>query len=395
MSTVTTAATRRPRICFVTAVPSTVNAFLRDHIQVLQAEYDVTVISDFAGTSLDLPGVQQISVPIARPISPRRDLRALWRLVRLFRAAHFDVVHSVTPKAGLLTGLAGRLAGVPVRIHWFTGQVWATRQGLGRLVLRAADKVIAGNATHRLVDSPSQRDFLVAEGVLDGERATVLAQGSICGVDTRRFHPDPVARAEVRAAHGIADSDELVLFLGRFNRDKGLLDLAHAFRRLAATQPQLQLMVVGPDEENLWPEIAAICADFSSRLHRVDFTRAPERYMAAADIFCLPSYREGFGSVVIEAAACAVPSVASRIYGVTDAVEQDRTGLLFNAGDVDDLVMTMARLLGQPALRQSMGEAGRHRAEQSFSREVVTAALLAYYHAALGTTAPLLAAPGR
>jgi glycosyltransferase involved in cell wall biosynthesis len=313
---------------------------------------------------------------------------ALWQLWRFFRRSRFDAVHSVTPKAGLLAGIAARLAGVPVRIHWFTGQVWVTRTGFMRRLLKAADRLIATNATHVLVDSHSQRDFLIDEGVVARDRAEVIAAGSICGVDARRFHPDAQARAAVRAELGVADVDKMILFLGRWNHDKGVLDLARAFAALAATHGQVHLVIVGPDEEGLAGEVRALCAASADRLHMVGFTREPERFMAAADIFCLPSYREGFGSVLLEAAAVGIPSVATRIYGITDAVVEGVTGLLVPPGDVAALTTAVARLVADDVLRMRLGAAAQVRARQDFSQEAVTAGLLGYYRSipALGDT---------
>jgi len=183
---------------------------------------------------------------------------------------------------------------------------------------------------------------------------------------------------------GIPDSAVLLLYLGRLNRDKGITDLAAAFADLAPRQPNLCLLLVGPDEAGMQAEVRAACAAWLDRVRFVGFTDQPERFMAAADVFCLPSYREGFGSSVIEAAACGVPAVASRIYGLTDAVRDGETGLLHPPGDVANLVAQVERLAVDAALRQNMGEAAHERVLRDFSQARLTGALRAFYVEVLG-----------
>jgi glycosyltransferase involved in cell wall biosynthesis len=290
-------------------------------------------------------------------------------------------VHSFGPKAGLLATWAGGRAGVPARLHTFTGQVWASRRGPMRALLRAADRAIVRCATEVLADSASQRDFLVREGVVAPQRCRVLGAGSVCGVDAQRFRPDPEARAAVRAELGIGAQAPVVLFVGRVTRDKGILDLARAFGALGAEFPGAVLLVVGPDEEGLGAQLQGLCA---GRARLVGYTHAPERYMAAADLLCLPSYREGFGAVVIEAAAAGLPAIGSRIYGIVDAVQEGKTGLLFEPGGAGELQAHLRRLLGDAALREHLGTAARARALAEFAQERLVGALEARYREILG-----------
>ena len=381
---------RRPRVCVVAAAPATLNVFMLSHLIGLSRIAEVTAVADFTldeATPAWPAEISRVAVRIARPISPWADLLALLALIRLFRQRRFDLVHSITPKAGLLAMLAAALAGVPLRLYTYTGQVWVTRTGAMRALLKSADRLIAQLATHVLADSASQRDFLVSQGIVAAQASTVLAQGSICGVDTARFHPDAAARERVRRALVIPLEAIVFLYLGRVNRDKGLLDLAQAFSELGSSTPQAHLLLVGPDEENLSPVLADAAGTCSARLHRVDFTDRPQDYFAAADVFCLPSYREGFGSTVIEAAAAGVPAIGSRIYGITDAIVEGETGLLFEAGDAKLLAQCMLALAGDVSLRRRMGQNARDRALRDFSAPVVTAALLEYYAALLARRA--------
>ncbi len=377
---------RRPRICIVVAAPLTLKAFMLGHLRALAEFADVTAVADFTAEDEAFPwpdGVARVAVAIPRPISPWSDLRALAALVRQFRRGGYDLVHSVTPKAGLLAMLAAYITRVPLRLHTYTGQVWATRSGAMRALLKGADRMIAVLATQILADSASQREFLIREGVLRRERSLVLANGSLCGVDAVRFRPDSAVRERVRARHGIARDAVIFLYLGRFNRDKGVLDLARAFALLA--RPDAHLLLVGPDEEGLEQQIAAAAGASAARIHFVAFTHAPEDYFAAADVFCIPSYREGFPTTILEAAATGVPSIGSKIYGIADTMIDGETGLLFPVRDAAALADCMRRLMSDSALRRSMGERARERALRDFSADVVTAALCDYYAKLLAT----------
>jgi len=373
---------RRRRMCYVVSSEMTLNAFLAGHISVAARAYDVSVVMNTQATgdlrSRGIPA-DLLRIRIERAIAPWRDLCALWELYRSFRRARFDLVHSVSPKAGLLGMLAARLARTPVCIHTFTGQVWAAKTGWRRAVLKGIDRLLAVLTTHALVDSPSQRDFLVAEGVLSAAKATVIGNGAICGVNADRFKPDSAAFEDVRCMLDIPRQAVVLLFVGRIGRDKGVLDLAAAFARMAARRSELFLLLVGPDEQRMIMDIRTRCGEAASRLRYVDLTPAPERYMAAADILCLPSYREGFGMVVIEAAATGLPAVASRIYGITDAVVDGLTGLLHSPGDVPDIERALGALLDDATVRREMGEAARQRALADFSPERITGDLMVFY----------------
>lgn len=372
----------RGRICIVVATPLTLKVFMLGHLKALTRIAEVTVVANFTADDDNFPWpaeVTRVAIPIARPIAPWADLLALLALSRLFRRRRFDLVHSITPKAGLLAMLAGWLSGVPLRLHSFTGQVWVTRAGPMRRLLKSADHLVAQLATQVLADSASQREFLIAQGVVRAPKSAVLAQGSICGVDTARFRPDAAARERIRRSHGISSDAVVFLYLGRINRDKGLLDLARAFAESGPWHPEAHLLLVGPDEGNLRAELTAATDACAARLHFAGLTDRPQEYFAAADVFCLPSYREGFGTTIIEAAAAGVPAIGSHIYGITDAIAEGETGLLFEPGNVPQLAQSMRTLTGDESLRRRMGENARRRAVRDFSSAVVTAALLEYY----------------
>ena len=369
-------------IVFVTSHPMSVLSFMLPHIRILTSLMPVQVFANSnERTLLQQHGVDVPinRVAIMRPIAPLSDIKALWVLYLRFKKEHPMAVHTITSKAGLLGMLAAWLARVPVRVHSFTGQVWVTRMGFMRWLLKAADKCTAAMATDVLVDSPSQRDFLIEQDVVTAERVSVLGAGSICGVNTERFSNNESVREIVRRHElGTAFDSVVCLYLGRLNRDKGVLDLASAFSQIAEKYPKAELWVVGPDEADYFQQMQALLDNAASQVKRVGFTSTPERFMQAADLFCLPSYREGFGSSVIEAGACEVPSLVSRIYGLTDAVVEDQTGWMHKAGDVQELLKQLDRLLDNPTELTVKGKAARQYVE-TFLEEIVTDEMFQFY----------------
>jgi glycosyltransferase involved in cell wall biosynthesis len=370
------------RICIVAAVPLSLNAFMAPHVRALSRTRDVTLVASRSTESLEAICGEHVAfqpVAIARNIALVGDLKALIALWSLCRRHRFNLVQSITPKAGLLTMLAGKLAGVPVRVHWFTGQVWVTKRGVTRQILKAADRILAKCATHLLVDSPSQCAFLVEQRVVRQDRVCVLENGSVAGVDVDRFRPNSDARSAVRRALSIPDHAVVALYLGRLTRDKGVLELASAYLKAAQTCPDLHLLIVGPDEAAMRAHMQAIMKEVASRTHFVDHTDRPEAYMTAADVFVLPSHREGFGVTVIEAAACETPTIGTRIYGLIDAIVDGETGALVPVGDVAALSGAIVRLASDHEWRRTLGRNARRRVESYFTQQQLVSALMEFY----------------
>lgn len=371
---------KKRKICFVLTAEFTLKAFLRNHIQLLSSEFDITVIVNTKNESLlkEL-GLNAHLIPlnIIRKISILHDLRALIQLIRLFSTEKYDGVHSVTPKAGLLAMIAAFVTSRKVRIHTFTGQVWANKQGFRRFFLKSLDRILAALTTHTIVDSPSQLDFLLAENVISAKKSNVFGLGSISGVDISRFKANPKVRQSIRETLKIPKDSLIYLFLGRLNADKGVLDLSKAF--IQANLQNTYLLLVGPDEQDMQRKITQLFGFQHSNIRFIDYTSTPQHYMAAADVLCLPSYREGFGSVIIEAACCGIPAIASRIYGITDAVAENQTGLLHVAGDVNDICLKMQQIYANKPLYRSLAYAAQQRAIQHFDSQVITKAWYDFY----------------
>ena len=370
------------RICFVTAVAISANAFLRNHFDGLRESFDLTYISGEKDRRKIIAPIDHYhSIDISRGISLLHDIKAMFQLILIFRRERFDAVHSVTPKAGLLTACASFIAGIPVRIHIFTGQVWANKKGLTRAILKMMDNIIARLDNYILVDGEGQRRFLIENGVLKEDKSQVLGKGSICGVDLDRFSPSDSIRVDVRKELSINEDQVVFAFMGRLNKDKGMMDLLPAFDRLAGEDRRAYLLLIGDDEEN----IASSFSDYSHIIPQTNFcyygqTGSPERILQTADVFVLPTYREGFGSSVIEASALGLPVICSDVYGVMDAMVDDVTGLRFHVGDVDALYRCMTRLLNDATLRRHLGTAGRMRVEHDFDGKYVTDLWLDFYN---------------
>ena len=368
------------KLCIVATIPAIVNSFLRGHIEAAAQKYDVTVVCNSTDVHL-IQGLcaRVVLLPISRRPSLGSDLLALGLLMRLFWRERFDIVHSHFPKSGLLGMTAAWLTRVPIRIHTFHGEVWATRAGWRRATLKKFDRMVAWMATHVLTVSASQQKFLVRESVLSQGQSKVIGAGSICGVDPLRFCPDSNIRRRTREDLGIDQHTQLILFVGRLNRDKGVLDLVEAFVGIASLRPDVAMLLVGTPEDILFDELQEMCGAYRQRIHYQGFTSTPEHYMAAADVFCLPSYREGFGMTLIEAAACGVPAVASRISGIVDAVSDGETGLLYTPANVAELTHALLTLISDYPLCQRMGVLARSRAVSLFAADKITAEVLTFY----------------
>lgn len=315
-------------------------------------------------------------IEFARPIRPWTDLKAVWRLLCLIRHERPQIVHSTTPKPGLLAAIAGFVLRVPVRLHTFTGQPWVGRHGPVRWIARASDRLIVRLNNHCYADSASQRQFLVDEGIAPANKISVLGGGSLAGVDTARFDSERwsgPAREALRQQYGIGRNAKVLVFIGRIARDKGIQELLAAFEGLVTSGHDCHLLLVGPSDEECGGEsfLMAGAPRAAGRVHAVGYTDQPERYLAIADALCLPSYREGFGTVVIEAAAMGVPTVGTRITGLSDAVVDGVTGLLVPPRDAVALEQALRRLLENPALRQQLGKAARERCLREFDAQLV------------------------
>ena len=376
------------RIARVSTVPFFVATQLKHQIELLSGSGALVTVVTSKGPELasleTLSGVACLTIDIPRPISPWRDLLALIRLFLFFRRREIDIAHSTTPKAGLLTAVAGFFAGVPIRLHTFTGQPWKSMRGAKRILARASDRAIGKLNTRCYADSESQRQFLVSQEVIDANHLSVIGAGSLAGVDMERFNPERFStqdRDKVRRSLSIPASATVLLFVGRITVDKGVHELLGAFRQLKMAGNGAHLVFVGHFDSDSGVEggVARHDIECIPDTHIVGYSERPEEYMSIADILCLPSYREGFGTVVIEAAAMGVPTVGTDIYGLSDAVVNGETGILVPPHNAALLEQALSALLDDEKRRTQMGYAARQRAKEMFDADNVNAKLIEEY----------------
>jgi glycosyltransferase involved in cell wall biosynthesis len=306
-----------------------------------------------------------------RSVSPVRDLLALWRLYRIFLRERFDIVHSHTPKAGILGMLAAWAAGVPVRIHTFAGTATDDIPGLKWRVIRFTDRLTALFSTQCLAISRSLKDLLLERNVCPETKIEVLVSGSSNGIDLKRFsqtHEVKMRARRLREELRIPESDLVVLFVGRVVKDKGVSELLLAFRALESENTHL--LLVGPKEDDLdpLPDWACEEIDRNPRIHAVGFQHDIEAYLECCNLLAVPTYREGFGNVFIQAAAMERPVVATRIPGVVDSVKEGVSGYLVPPKDHSSLAEIIKLLLSDRELRLQLGTSGRKWVEDNFDR---------------------------
>jgi len=348
------------------------------------ADFEVSVVGHDVSSCQDTyPDVRWVDIDLNRKINLFSDLLALFELCRLFIAYKPDIVHSIMPKAGLLTAIAGFFCRVPVRIHTFTGQIWVNTSGPARMFYYWLDRLINSLNTICLTDSPSQSEFLLANKIShSGSALPVLSKGSLSGVDMARFNLPALSEevGNLRKKLGLVESDFVFAYIARKTRDKGAVDVLRAFAAVAGKHPNARLLFVGPDESV--GEIESFLKSNPQLLDNVinvGKVENHELYLAISDVLCLPSYREGFGSIVIDAAALGVPAIGSNIPGLVDSIEDGKTGILFPAGDVDVLAGIMTDFLESPGKYEKMGLSAKARVEALFTADLLYESLKSLY----------------
>jgi glycosyltransferase involved in cell wall biosynthesis len=373
------------RIVHVLTVPFSFR-LLKGQAAYLHARgYDVHAISSPGRLADDYEISEPVTVhrvPMTRAITPLADVFALVRLVRILRRLRPAVVQAGTPKGGLLGILAAWLVGVPVRIYHVRGLPLTTAAGLRHRLLRFTERIACAGATTVLCVSRSMRDVLVSEGICGPGKVEVLLEGSSNGVDSDRFDSSKATewRQAARTQLGIPADAVVIGFVGRLVREKGLVELVEAWTRLRATKPTARLLLIGPFEnEDPLPSRVRQALESDSRVHLTGIAWDTPSLYAAMDVLCLPSHREGFPNVLLEAAAMQLPVVASDVPGVVDALEDGRTGTLVPVRDAAALTAALARYAEDPALRASHGTRGRAWVLERFTQERIWAALDQYY----------------
>lgn len=358
--------------------------FCRDVMIKMRAMgYDMVAVTS-PGPELDRmrddDGFHCVAVPMKRHISPISDLVSLVRLIGVFMKERPWVVHSMTPKAGLLCMMAACLTRVPVRVHTFTGLVWPTATGLKRRLLMMTDKITCACATHVIPEGKGVMDDLRSGGITH-KPMRVLGHGNVKGVDMEHFDP---ARFEPHDSRGVFT----FLFVGRIVGDKGINELVEAFARLHEELPNTRLMMVGNYETELDP----VSQDTRRLIDAMDSIETPGtkrgddlvRAYAEADCFVMPSYREGFPNVVLEAGAMGLPSVVTDINGSREIVENGKNGLVVPPRDATSLYDAMRLMATDSEARQRMAREARPMIASRFERGYVQQCQIEFYKEVMG-----------
>jgi glycosyltransferase involved in cell wall biosynthesis len=387
---------KRPLVALVTTVPETL-PFYNDFPAEMRGDGLDLVALAAPGAALQQFGernkVEVRAVPLTRRVTPFQDVIALSELARTFRGLRPDIVQAATPKAGLLAMVAARATGVQGKIFHVLGLAEESRTGLTRVFLRASTRLACHFADRVICVSPSVREALIASGAVDPAKAVVLESGSIRGVDAeRRFNPERFTaanRAATRGEYGIPLDAPVVGFVGRFARDKGVIELEAAWRRLRSAYPDAHLLMVGfRDDDYPTPSDVLDRLAHDDRVHFTGKVNDPERLFAVMDVFVLPSYKEGLPTVALEAAAMALPLVITRVTGSVDAVIPGLTGTLVPSHDAGALAQAIGGYLAAPALRQRHGQAGRAWVQGAFRPEALSQAQRDLYFELLGQPRP-------
>lgn len=370
------------KVCLITTIPFTMRAFLLDCAVYLHqsGEFDVTLVCDDDGLlASELPPfLHYIPVRMKRGFDPT-GIMTIIRLFKVFRRESFDLVQYSTPNASFYASIAAWLARVPVRVYAQWGLLFVGFTGQKRNLLRLLERITCSLSTAIRPDSSGNLEFSVADGLYPRSKGLVVWNGSADGVNLGVFDISMKAewRDSTRKRLQIPARALVFGFVGRLTRDKGLNELLGAFRVILNTRMDAFLMLVGDPERlgSLDPELLD-WARQERRVIFVGFVADTERYLAAMDVFVLPSYREGFGSVIVEAESMGVPVVATDIPGPRDAVIQNVTGLLVKPMDVDGLRCAMSRLSVDTELRQKMGVKAHQYAVMNFDQNVLMAHVL-------------------
>ena len=367
------------RLIHITTVPQTLK-FLAGSVGFMKARgFEICVFSSpgvFLDQFADKEEVAAHAVEMARRITPFRDSVALFRLWRELRRINPHIVHAHTPKAGLLGMISAWLARVPVRIYHIHGLPMMTARGYKRTLLRWSEKVSCLLAHKVLCVSKSIREVAIVEGLCLASKIEVLLGGSIGGIDSAvKFNPLHIENQkiiELRKAYAIPDDAQVVGFVGRIVRDKGLVELVEAWKALRKEYPALHLLLVGPIEsQDPVPASVEQVLKSDPRIHLTGRQRDVPLFYAAMDILVLPTYREGFPYAPLEAAATAIPVVATRIPGCIDAVQDGTTGTLVAPRDATALADAIRTYLNDSDLRRRHGSAGRQRVLRDFRQEAI------------------------
>lgn len=367
---------KRKKIIRSSTVPGSLDTFCKGMLSELKQEYEVVALSS-PGEALqrvaEREGVRAIAVPMERHISPLKDLKSLWRMWRTLRRERPDMVHSMTPKAGLMTMMGAWLARVPVRVHTFTGLVWPTSTGLKRRILMATDWLTCACATHVIPEGEGVKNDLLGHRITR-KPIKVLGHGNVMGINLEHYNPADFPQ--------VPHDGFTFVFVGRIVRDKGINELVAAFDRLHREHPATRLVLVGRREDNLDPVSPATLQriEAGDGIEAVGPQSDVRPFYANADALVFPSYREGFPNVVIEAGAMGLPSIVTDINGSREIIIDGKNGVIIPPRDEESLYQAMKRFVERPDDAAAMATQARPSIASRFEQRYVRQCLYDFYH---------------
>ena len=373
------------KIIRATTVPGSLDTFCKGILRELSEKYEVIGLSS-PGDALDevvrREGVRTIAVPMKRHISPLNDIVSLWKLICVFRKEMPTMVHSMTPKAGLLCMVAGWLTRVPVRVHTFTGLVFPTSTGLKRRILMATDWLTCACATHVIPEGEGVKNDLLNNGITK-KPLKVLGFGNVMGVDMKRFSRRPEVMELVAQKSLKSPNRFTFLSIGRIVRAKGIDEMVVAFQKLQEVDKNVRLILVGDYEDDLDPisDDTRIAIRDNSGIETVGRKTGNEllAYYAAADCYVSASYREGFPNTVLEAGAMDLPCIVTDINGSREIIKDGVNGMIVPPQDAVELYNAMKIMLTSKIDRDNMAGNARKMIADRFEQGFVRKCLYDFY----------------
>ena len=377
-----------PKLIRITTAPISLNVLLRGQMRYMNENgFEVVMVSS-DGTELETVRANEQCrhhiIPMTRRMTPFGDLRCLWLLYRFFKKEKPDIVHSHTPKAGLLAMLAARFAGVKIRIHTIAGLRFVTTKGISRKVLIAMEKLTGKAATHVWPNSFSLERYVKKNKLVSDKKLEVIGHGSSNGVSLLRYSTQALKADKLEEIKKLIKYDpslKYFLSVGRIVHDKGMDELLNAFVRIHSANPDTRLVLVGAFEDYVDPvsDKARQLIQTHPAVIMAGWSDAVEYFMHLSFALVHPSHREGFPNVLLQAGAMSCPIICSRIDGNIDIVEHASTGLLFEVKNEEELFQQMQYALDNPLVLQQYAKTLRHHIEQHFDQPQVHSLLRKKY----------------
>lgn len=365
------------KLCYIVTVPLTIRSFFIPQLQYLAKNgFDVTVVcSDDPSLQVELgDSIRFFPIEIPRGISIRGSMRAIKKLIDFFGKEKFDLIQYSTPNAAFYSSIAAKRVGCKVRNYHLMGLRYLGAVGIWRIILKAIEKIACRNSTSIECVSKSNMEMGIKEGLFPSEKTSVIWNGSTGGVDLFRFDFSKRQRwrTEIRKELGYDEKDFIYGFVGRITKDKGINELVSAFLKL---NDDSKLLLVGSVEnDNRLDPLLLTKARQHPNIKFHEFVSDVERYYSAIDVLVLPSYREGFGNVVIEAGAVGTPAIVSNIPGPIDTIECGKTALVVPIKDIDALTMQLEHIRKSDYV--DMGENAAKFVKEKFDSRVLCKKIL-------------------